>query len=122
MFEQMYAAMPSLQGGKARAIAVTGKTRVPTLPDVPTFAEAGYPDVQVLNWQGIIVPKGTPPAIVARLNEVMNKVLADPDMREKITSQGNEVGGGTPKEFADLIASEAVKWGKVVRAAKIQPE
>jgi len=122
MFEQMYAAMPSLQGGKARAIAVTGKTRVPTLPDVPTFAEAGYPDVQVLNWQGIIVPKGTPPAIIARLNEVMNKVLADPDMREKITSQGNEVGGGTPKEFADLIASESVKWGKVVRAAKIQPE
>jgi tripartite-type tricarboxylate transporter receptor subunit TctC len=122
MFEQMYAAMPSLQGGKARAIAVTGKTRVPTLPDVPTFAESGYPDVQVLNWQGIIVPKGTPPAIIARLNEVMNKVLKDPDMREKITSQGNEVGGGTPKEFADLIASESVKWGKVVRAAKIQPE
>jgi tripartite-type tricarboxylate transporter receptor subunit TctC len=122
MFEQMYAAMPSLQGGKARALAVTSKTRVPTLPDVPTFAEAGVPGVEVLNWQGLIVPKGTPPAIIAKLNEAVNKVLKDPDMREKITSQGNEVAGGTPKDFADLIASESVKWGKVVRIAKIQPE
>jgi tripartite-type tricarboxylate transporter receptor subunit TctC len=122
MFEQMYAAMPSLQGGKARALAVTGRTRVATLPDVPTFIESGYPDVVVLNWQGIIVPKGTPQAIIDKLNTVFNQVLKDPDMREKITSQGNEVGGGTPKDFADLIASESVKWGKVVRAAKIQPE
>ena len=122
MFEQMYAAMPSLQGGKARALAVTGKTRVSTLPDIPTFAEAGYPDVVVLNWQGIVVPKGTPQAIIAKLNDAVNKALKDPDMREKITSQGNEVGGGTPQEFAELIASESVKWGKVVRAAKIQPE
>ena len=68
------------------------------------------------------MPKGTPPAIIAKLNDAVNKVLKDPDMREKITSQGNEVGGGTPKDFADLIASESVKWGKVVRAAKIQPE
>jgi len=122
MFEQMYAAMPSLAGGKARALAVTSKTRVPTLPDVPTFAEAGVPGVEVLNWQGVIVPKGTPPAIIAKLNDAINKVLKDPDMREKITSQGNEVGGGTPKDFADLIASESVKWAKVVRTAKIQPE
>jgi len=122
MFEQMYAALPSLQSGKAIALAVTSKARVSVLPNVPTFAEAGFPAVEVLNWQGVIVPKGTPPAIIAKLNAAVNKALRETDLKDRISSQGNEVAGGTPQEFAALIASESEKWGKVVRAAKIQPD
>ena len=122
MFEQMYAAMPSIQSGKLRPLAVTSKSRISTLPNIPTFAESGFPQVEVLNWQGLIVPKGTPAVIVNRLNEIVNRALKEADLREKILSQGNEVGGGTPQEFAALIASESVKWGRVVREAGIKPE
>ncbi len=122
MFEQMYAAAPSIASGKLRPLAVTAKARLQQFPQVPTFAEAGFPAVEVLNWQGVIVPRGTQAAIISKLNEAVNKALKEPDMREKITSQGNEVGGGTPQEFAQLIESESDKWGKVVRTAKIKPE
>ena len=122
MFEQMYAAAPSIASGKLRPIAITAKARLAQYPQVPTFAETGFPAVEVQNWQGVIVPKGTPPAIIARLNDAVNKALREPDMREKITSQGNEAVGGTPQEFAQLIAAESEKWGRVVRDAKIKPE
>jgi tripartite-type tricarboxylate transporter receptor subunit TctC len=122
MFEQMYAAMPSIKGGKLRALAITSKTRSPLLPDVPTMAEAGFPAVEVLNWQGFVGPKGMPADLVRQLNAAANKALQDPDLREKITSQGNEVGGGTAESFAALIKSEAQRWGKVVKDAKIEPE
>jgi tripartite-type tricarboxylate transporter receptor subunit TctC len=122
MFEQMYAAAPSIASGKLRPIAITAKARLAQYPQVPTFGESGFPAVEVQNWQGVIVPKGTPPAIIAKLNDAVNKALKEPDMREKITSQGNEAVGGTPQEFAQLIASESEKWGKVVREAKIKPE
>ena len=122
MFEQMYAAAPSIASGKLRPIAVTAMARLQQFPQVPTFAEAGFPAVEVLNWQGVIVPKGTPAAIIAKLNEAVNKALKEPDMREKITAQGNEVGGGTPHEFAQMIEAESEKWGRVVRTAKIKPE
>ena len=122
MFEQMYAAAPSIASGKLRPLAMTGSKRLAQFPDIPTFAEVGFPKVEVLNWQGIIVPRGTPAAIIAKLNDAVNRALKEPDMREKITSQGNEVAGGTPQEFAALIASESEKWGRVVREAKIKPE
>jgi tripartite-type tricarboxylate transporter receptor subunit TctC len=122
MFEQMYAAMPSIQAGKLRPLAVTSKARLPALPNVPTFAEAGLPQVEVLNWQGVIAPKGTSPAIIAKLNQAVNQGLQEANMRDIIIGQGNEVGGGTPQEFAALIAAESVKWGHVVREAKIKPE
>jgi tripartite-type tricarboxylate transporter receptor subunit TctC len=122
MFEQMYAAMPSIKGGKLRPLAITSKTRSALLPEIPTMAEAGYPGVEVLNWQGIIGPKGLPADIVKLLNSVGNKALQDPELRDKITGQGNEIGGGTPEAFAALIKAEAPRWGKVVRDAKIEPE
>lgn len=122
MFEQMYSAMPSIQGGKLRALAITSRERSPLLPDVPTMAEAGFPAVEVLNWQGLVGPKGLSPDIVRQLNVLGNKALQDADLRLKITSQGNEVGGGTPEQFAALIKSEAQRWGKVVKDAKIEPE
>ena len=120
MFEQMYAAMPSIKGGKMRALAITSKSRSPLAPDIPTMAEQGYPEVEVLNWQGIVGPKGLPAELIKQLNAVGNKALQDADLREKILSQGNEVGGGTPEQFAALIKAEAARWGKVVKDARIE--
>ena len=122
MFEQMYAAMPSIKGGKLRALAITSKTRSPLAPEIPTMAEQGYPEVEVLNWQGLVGPKGMAPELVRQLNSVLNKALQEPELRDKILSQGNEVGGGTPEQFAALIKTETPRWAKVVRDARIDPE
>lgn len=122
MFEQMYSAMPAIKGGRLRALAITSKTRSPLLPDLPTMGEQGYPAVEVLNWQGLVGPKGMSAELIKTLNAACNKALQDPDLREKMLSQGNEIGGGAPEQFAALIKSEAPRWGKVVRAAKIEPE
>lgn len=122
MFEQMYAAMPSIQGGRMRALAITSKKRSPLLPNIPTMAEQGFPEVEVLNWQGLIGPKGMPAELVKQLNAACNQALQTAEVKEKILSQGNEVGGGTPEQFAALIKAEAPRWAKVVRDAKIDPE
>jgi len=122
MFEQMYSAMPAIKGGRLRALAITSKTRSPLLPDLPTMAEQGFPAIEVLNWQGLIAPKGISPELVRTLNAALNKALQDPEVKDKILSQGNEMGGGTPEVFAALIKTEAPRWGKVVRDAKIEPE
>ena len=122
LFEQMYSAMPAIKGGRLRALAITSKTRSPLLPDLPTMAEQGFPAIEVLNWQGLIAPKGISPELVKTLNAALNKALQDPEVKEKILSQGNEMGGGTPEVFAALIKTEAPRWGKVVRDAKIEPE
>jgi tripartite-type tricarboxylate transporter receptor subunit TctC len=122
MFEQMYSAMPAIKGGRLRALAITSKTRSPLLPEIPTMAEQGFPAVEVQNWQGLIAPKGISPDLVKLLNAALNKALLDPEVKDKILSQGNEMGGGTPEQFAALIKAEAPRWGKVVRDAKIEPE
>ena len=122
MFEQTYAALPSIQAGKTRALAVTSEKRLPSLPDVPTMAELGYPQVTVSNWLGIVAPKGTPPAVIKRVNEAYNKALAMPDMREKIAGPGNVVGGGTPEEFASFIAAEGKRWSALIKAKNIKME
>ena len=122
MFEQMYSAMPAIKGARLRALAITSKTRSPLLPDLPTMAEQGFPAVEVQNWQGLVAPKGIPSDLVKLLNAALNKALQDPEVKEKILSQGNEIGGGTPEQFAALIRAEAPRWGKVVRDAKIEPE
>jgi tripartite-type tricarboxylate transporter receptor subunit TctC len=122
MFEQMYAAAPSIRGGKLRALAITSKVRSPLFPDVPTMAEAGVPGFEVQNWQGLIAPAGTPEAIVRILNDAVNKALADPTIKEQMLAQGNELGGGSPEVFAALIKSEADRWGKLVKSANIKPE
>jgi tripartite-type tricarboxylate transporter receptor subunit TctC len=122
MFEQMYTAMPAIQGGRMRALAITSKKRSPLIPDLPTMTEQGYPAVEVLNWQGLIGPKGLPADIVKLLNSACNQALQTTEVKEKILSQGNELGGGTPEQFAALIKAESPRWGKVVRDAKIEPE
>jgi tripartite-type tricarboxylate transporter receptor subunit TctC len=122
MFDQMYSAVPNIKADKLRPIAITSKKRSPLLPNVPSFSELGYPKVEVLNWQGLIAPKGTPKAIIDKLNAAANEALKDPGVREIMLSQGNEIGGGSPAEFAALIKSESAKWSAVVKMANIKPE
>ena len=122
MFDQMYSAMPSIKAGKLRPLAITSKTRSPLLKDVPSFTELGFPQIVVNNWQGLIAPKGTPKAIIDKLNVAVNQILKDPQIREFILQQGNEVGGGSPEEFAQLIKAESAKWSVVVKTAKIEPQ
>lgn len=122
MFDQMYSAVPNIKADKIRPLAITSKKRSPLFPNVPSFAELGYPKVGVLNWQGFIAPKGTPKAIIDKLNTAANEALKDPQLRELMLSQGNEIGGGSPAEFAALIESESAKWSAVVKIANIKPE
>ena len=121
MFEQMYTAAPSVRAGKLRGLAITSKARSPLFPDMPTMAESGVPGFEVQNWQGLIGPAGMSPAIVKQLNELVNKGLADPSIREQMLGQGNELGGGTPEQFAAFIKTEADRWSKLVKANDIKP-
>ena len=122
MFEQMYAAAPSIRGGRLRPLAITSKTRSPLFTDVPTMHEAGVAGFEVLNWQGLIAPAGVPAPIIAQLNQLTNQALADPAIRAQMLSQGNELGGGTPEQFGAFIRSEADRWGKLVKANNIRAE
>jgi tripartite-type tricarboxylate transporter receptor subunit TctC len=122
MFEQMYAAAPNIRAGKLRALAITSKVRSPLFPDVPTMQEAGVPGFEVQNWQGLVGPAHLPPAIVKVLNETCNAALKDPKLREQMLAQGNEIGGGSPEQFAALIQSEAARWSRVVRQGHIRAD
>ena len=122
MFEQTYAALPSIQAGRTRALAVTSDKRLPSLPNVPTMAELGFPQATVSNWLGLVGPKGMPTATVKRLNEAFNAALVLPDIQQKIAGPGNEIGGGTPEQFAAFIAAEQRKWNQVVKTAGIKLE
>ena len=120
MFEMGYAALPSIQAGRVRPLAVTSQKRLTILPDVPTMAESGIKDFESYNWQGIVVPTGTPAPIISRLNQLFNEILKDPDVAQAISSVGSEAVGGTPEQFGDFIRSETAKWAQVIRAANIE--
>jgi hypothetical protein len=122
MFEQMYAASANIRAGKMRPLAITSLKRSPQFPEVPTMAEQGFPGYEISNWQGFIAPAGTPPAILKLLNEMTNKALADPTIKEQMLAQGNELGGGTPEQFAVHIKAESERWSKLVLSAKISAD
>jgi tripartite-type tricarboxylate transporter receptor subunit TctC len=106
--------------GKLRALAVTGPQRMPALKDVPTVVEEGFPELVIQNWNGLMVKRGTPDAIVIRLNEAINKALAKPAVREAFAKIAAEPAGGSPAELGALIKSEIAHWGKVVKDAGIK--
>ncbi len=122
MFEMGYAALPAIQAGRIRALAVTSAKRLAVLPNVPTMAEAGFPGFESLNWQGVVAAAKTPRPIVERLNRELNGILARQDIRVSIAANGSEIGGGTPEEFARFIRSESEKWAKVIREGNIKAE
>jgi tripartite-type tricarboxylate transporter receptor subunit TctC len=114
--------LPHIQAGRLRPIAVSSATRVAALPEVPTFAEAGFPGVEDDTWIGIFVPAGTPGPIVQKLNDSVNQALRTPDMKSRLDALAFEPVGGTPQQFADYLKTEIAKWGKVVRAGNIKAE
>jgi tripartite-type tricarboxylate transporter receptor subunit TctC len=110
--------MPHVKAGKLRALAVASAKRMQALPDVPTTAEAGVPGVEIEIWLGAFAPRGTPRDVVERLNTEIGRVLAVPEVRERITQDGTgEVKGSTPEELASLLRSEIAKWSQVVKAS-----
>jgi tripartite-type tricarboxylate transporter receptor subunit TctC len=108
--------------GKLRALAVTRKNRSQALPNVPTMAEAGHPDIEGENWFAFVVPAGTPRNIVALLHREIVKIVALPDVKEKLAAMGFEPVGNSPDEFAAQIKRELPKWAQVVKAANIKAE
>ena len=105
-------ALPHLKDGKLRALAVTSKARVPTLPDVPTMAEAGYPDIEGVSWFAVAVPAGTPKEIIALLNREIVKIMALPDIKEHLATLGFDSIASSPEEFGERIRADFEKWGQ----------
>lgn len=118
-FDTMTAATPHVKSGKVRAIAQTRAKRAAGHPTVPTMAESGFPGFEATTWYGLVGPGKMPPAIAQRMNEDINKVLAMPDIKEKLDQYGAEDGGGSAQQFADFIRTEQVKWSKVIKDAKV---
>jgi tripartite-type tricarboxylate transporter receptor subunit TctC len=116
------ASLPHIQSGVLRPIAAGSLTRDPQFPDLPTVAEAGYPDVEAIQWVGLLTTAGTPKEIVERLNAEVNRALRDPDMIAKLALQGVSPAGGTPVEFQKVIAAEIRRWTEVARSANIRAE
>ncbi len=114
--------LPYIQDGKARALAVTGKTRSPEFPDLPTMIEVGYPDYVLTFWTGVLAPVGTPAEIVTKLNGVINESLKSPEVRAHLARFNVEANLTTPQEFAGFIAAEANKWGGIVKRTGIKVE
>ncbi len=114
------AAVGQIKAGTVHALAVTSRTRVATLPDVPTIAEAGIKGAEVAAWYGVVAPAKTPAAIIARLNAEVLKALGAPEVRESLTGEGGEVLGGTPAQFAEFLRAEQAKWSKVVKESGVK--
>ncbi|MDF3822689.1 tripartite tricarboxylate transporter substrate binding protein [Leptospira sp. 96542] len=122
MFDNMPSALPHVKAGRLRPIAVTSAQRSPLLPDVPTFAELGYPAVEVHSWFGLAAPTGTPRPVVDRINAQLGKVLADAELRQHLQDMGAIPLGGSPAQMRSLIASEIDRWREVVKVSGAKVE
>jgi len=103
-----------------RALAVSTPERAEVLPDVPTVREAGFPEIESTNWSGLVVPVGTPAAVIARLNAELVQALRNAEIQEKLKTYGMSSAPGTPEQFAALLQSESLRYAKVVREAGIK--
>ncbi|WP_038108327.1 tripartite tricarboxylate transporter substrate binding protein [Variovorax paradoxus] len=122
MFQLVPGIAQFVKAKQVKALAVMAAQRSPMLPDVPTMAEAGFPALESNTWLCLVAPRGTPREIVQRMNEAVNKVLAQPSVRERIAQLGAQPLGGTPAEFASYLDSEMKKWGAVVRKTGLSVE
>ncbi|MEO7151201.1 MAG: tripartite tricarboxylate transporter substrate binding protein [Burkholderiaceae bacterium] len=118
----MLATLPFVQSGKLKVIGVSRATRVPLLPDVPTIAEQGIKGFESGTWQGLLVPAGTPPAVLARLNAELTRIIRSPDVRSRLSAQGAEVYTMSPTEFTTFFDRERAKWATVVKQSGVKIE
>src|SRR5258706_4723741 len=119
LFDNAPSSIPFVEQGKLRALAVTSTKRLPNLPDVPTLDEAGVKGYESLSWSGIMAPAGTPKRVIDRLNASIEKILRDPDVKQRFASLGVEPVGGPPEAFSRHIRAESEKWARVVKTANI---
>ncbi len=120
MFDGLPAAAGNVRAGKLRLLAITGRERHPSFPDVPTFAEAGLPEYGPIAWQGLLAPAGTPKAIVDQLGTAMQKVCASQELAKKWRDYGGELRCSTPADFAAFIEQDRAMWGRAIRQAGIR--
>ena len=121
-FSSALGALPHIKSGKLRALGVTSAKRSRAIPDLPTIAEAGFPGYEAVNWVGLLVPARTPPAIIARLNSEIIRIFRQPDVEERLVSQGGEAETNTPAQFSAHIRAEIKKWAQVINASGMQAE
>ena len=120
-FDAVAIGLPHVKAGKLKALATTGPSRLSILPDVPAANES-LPGFEAVNWYGMLVPAGTPPDVIQRLQSEIAKIIHSPDIREKLVAQGTDPVGSTPAQFGAFIRSETAKWEKVIRTAGIKPD
>jgi tripartite-type tricarboxylate transporter receptor subunit TctC len=122
MFADVVTGLPQARAGRLRALAVTTPKRLPTAPDIPTMGEAGVPDYELVNWFGVFLPAGAPQPLVRRLAEIVNAVTASQAAQDFYARVGGEPFAGSPEALKKLIESEIPAWGRLVKAAGIEPE
>ena len=121
-FGNMSAALPQARGGRVRALAVTSAARSPAAPEVPTLAEAGVPNCEISEWNALIAPAGTPPAVIARLHTEIARIMRMAESKARFADLGADAIGSTPAELAVFLRAEMIKWAEVVKAANIKVE
>jgi tripartite-type tricarboxylate transporter receptor subunit TctC len=122
LFATLPSALAPVNGGKLRALAVTSRTRVPSLPQVPTMIEAGIKDFDMSIWIGALAPRDTPPAIVEKFNKAIVQAVDDPEVKKRLQAEGYEKVGDSPAEMAAVIKAESAKWARVIKAAGIRAQ
>lgn len=122
MFNSLPAVLPLVKAERLRALAVASAKRVPTLPELPTFTEAGLTGFEAGSWYGVLAPAGTPREAITKLHAETVRMLALPDIRQKLATEGAEAIGNTPEEFAAQIQRDMTRWAKVAQDAKIQKQ
>lgn len=118
MFDQLTAALPLIQAGKLKVLAVTTDKRIAVSPDTPTMIEAGVADFQMFSWQAVFAPKGTPQPIIDRLNADISTALKQPDVKNKLTEMGMVIVGGPPSELASLMSVEIPRWAELIKKSQ----
>ena len=121
-FTSAVSAQPFIPSGRLRLVAVASAKRSPSLPEVPTVAEAGFPEFDVSSWWGVVAPASTPREVVMRLQVEIHRVIALPEIRTKLAEQGLDIATNTPEQFAAYIKSETAKWAKLIREVGVKPE